>query len=198
MNIEDLLLRKEEITILYDNCFMVPIYPILLSDEVKIDPQIPHLLFKQAADEWYRELKEYSALLQDKETKEWYDNVFLKEPPEIKEERGRQIIGPQGFWEDGVQNLKNGFVDVLSINRNAGGSLFVGEAKPQYISPPFVNFSKNKFEEYKAPLLMDYEGLEGVYSYIFSSHNIDHYPGALFLRDWAILCANESLKQVLK
>ena len=32
--------------------------------------------------------------------------------------------------------------------------------------------------------------------HVYAQHNIDHYPGALFLRNWAILYMNEVFKQV--
>ena len=32
--------------------------------------------------------------------------------------------------------------------------------------------------------------------YVYAQHNVDSYPGALFLRNWAILYMNEVFKEL--
>lgn len=197
MDLEQLLLTKKEIPILYGKWFVVPIYPLLLRAEVEINPTIAHDVFPQAAEEWHTELKEYTSLLNNNEEKKWYEEYFLKEPVQIKEKQGRQCVYPLKIWEDGVEYRENYFARVLSINRNAGGTLFWHEdVTPQYINPPFVQFSNEKFEAYKAEE-MNFGKMKGVLAHAYDHHNIDHYPGALFLRNWALLYLNEAMRQVL-
>ncbi len=33
--------------------------------------------------------------------------------------------------------------------------------------------------------------------YVYHQHNVDYYPSALFLRNWAIAYLNEAMKQML-
>ena len=37
---------------------------------------------------------------------------------------------------------------------------------------------------------------EGVRVYTYNQHNIDNYPGALFLRNWVILYLSEAMKGI--
>lgn len=198
MDLEQLLLTKEEIPILSGKCFVVPIYPLLLRTEVEIDPHLAHDVFPQAAEEWYAELTAYTSQLTDAKEKKWLEDVFLQEPVSITEKHGRQCVAPLEIWEDGVEYLENGFARVLSINRNAGGTLFWHEdVREQYIHPPFVQFSKEKFDAYKAEEMI-LKNAAGVFAHAYDHHNIDHYPGALFLRNWAILYLNEAMRQTIK
>ena len=70
------------------------------------------------------------------------------------------------------------------------------EPAPSY----YVKFSKDKALEFgiKNNFINLGDGLEGAQVYVYSQHNVDNYPGALFLRNWAILYLNEAMKQVLK
>jgi hypothetical protein len=191
MELDDLLLTKKELPILYGNCFIIPIHPKLLSDGISIDPKIANRVFPQVAAEWYDDLKEYVGNLGEGETKTWIKTVFLKETPKITESYGHQVIKP-GVWEDNVWTKENGLAHCLSIDRNAGGSLYIME-HPELIMLPYVNFTPKKFKEFDTGE-MDQDN--AVTSHMYGQHNIDHYPGALFLRNWAILYLNEVFKQI--
>ena len=44
MKIEDLLLKKEELPIVGDTCFMIPIHPRLLDPSIKIDERVVYIM----------------------------------------------------------------------------------------------------------------------------------------------------------
>jgi hypothetical protein len=185
MDIEQLFLRKEELPILHENCFQVPIHPKLLDSTLRIDETIAQRIFPKVAQEWYEELKKYSP--KDNQIKEWIDNFFLKEKPIIEKQFNHQMI--LGFWQDDINTSENGFVTNFSISRNAGGSLYFNEDEDncQSWGILYMKFSEDKKKEFQ----FDKNKI-----YVYSSHNIDHYPGALFLRNWAIEYMNEVFKQV--
>jgi hypothetical protein len=197
MELEKLLLTKEEIPIIRGRSFILPIHPALLSDDVRLDPFMAQSMFPQAAKEWFEELKAHTDALSDEVTKGWYREAFLSEGYTVRTDPfGRQSMGRFGLWEDLVINGVNGFATTLSINRNAGGSLYLPhDDKKQYICPPMVNFTREKFDEFCAEDLgLDYLG--GTYAFAYDHHNIDHFPGALFLRNWALLYLNEAMRSV--
>ncbi len=206
MNLEDLMLKKEEIPILHDCCFQVPIHPKLLDSEIKLDQNLARTTFPKAAEEWYNDLVEYSKKLEDDENKKWISEVFLKKRPKIIKKYASQELDTLG-WQDQFFTLENGFAYSLSISRDAGGSLYFHEDDtlcevfvPFNASTGYIRFPKEKALEYsKDDLIIKLgSGSEGVEVYIYASHNIDYYPGALFLRNWTILYLNEAMKQVLK
>jgi hypothetical protein len=200
MEIEKLLLKKEEIPVLYENLFQMPIHPKLLSNDVRIDENLANKVFPQAAREWYDDLKEYSKTLEDAGTKEWINDVFLKKRPKIKKEFHYQYIGG---WRDEVFTAENGFANSLSISRNAGGTLYFNkEEREMFVSfdrtNQYILFEKEKILEYGHKTMKLDNNIEGSRIYVYNMHNIDNYPGALFLRNWAILYLNEAMKQVFK
>lgn len=206
MEIEKLMLKKEEIPILYKNCFQVPIHPRLLDSHVEIDESIARKVFPRAAKEWYEELAEYSKILEEKNTKRWIDEVFLKKKPKIKKEYGYQMVDTL-YWRDDIFTNDNGFAHSLSISRNAGGTLYFNRNDfnceafaPFDASYGYIRFSRDKCQEFgiKYKDKMFGNNLEGAKVNVYGTHNVDYYPGALFLRNWAILYLNEAMKQVLK
>lgn len=198
MKLEELLLTKEEIPVVYHPgghpIFYVPIHPALLRPDVQIDPEIPKMVFSQVAKEWYDELKAFTKdLKDDNPDKEWFQRVFLKKRPKIKKEFERQRIFPI-YWEDYVDFDDNGFARVLSISRDAGGSLFFNKSEmPGIIMAPYVNFSPEKFSSYRLGEPFPDEP-NAALAHVYGHHNVDYYPGALFLRNWALLTLNESMK----
>lgn len=206
MLLKYLTLRKEEIPILHDNYFQVPIHPILLNPNVKIDEDLAKAVFPKAVEEWYNELREYSKTLENKNSKRWIDKVFLKKKPKIKKEYGNQILDTLN-WKDSIFTLENGFTYSFSINRNAGGSLYFNKDDtncktfiPINVDKERIRFSEDKTLEFNIgnnTISLD-NGIKGVEAYVYGTHNVDYYPGALFLRNWAILYLNDAIKQVLK
>lgn len=185
MELEELFLKKEELPILYKTCFQIPIHPKLLDPSLNIDTLIAKRIFPDVAQDWYEDLKKYNP--EDKQEKEWIDNVFLKEKPVIEKQFNHQIMN---FWQDDTNIEKNGFVSCFSISRNAGGSIYFDEEdfNCRSIGKAYIHFSDEKYKEFKP------EGEDNLF--VYSSHNIDHYPGALFLRNWAIKYMNEVFRQV--
>ena len=202
MEISDLILRKEEILVLSNGCFELPIHPLLTNPEIIIKPNLARKAFPQAVEEWYEDLKKYRETEDlDNETKKWYDNVFLNEKPEVKMKYGSQIIFND--WTDDVQLDSNGFAGVLSISRNGGGTLFFNKRDhnceyPVYLGnndwTRYIRFSEEKAREFG---FKETDGGKHITAHVYAHHNIDHYPGALFLRNWGILYLNEALKSVL-
>ena len=194
MDLDQLLLKKEEVPIFYETSFYLPIHPSLLRKDIALDPHLANKVFPQAAVEWYAELKEHTETVEDQQIKKWYQDVFLKEEPIIKDGK---LANPPLRWHDEVFFDGNGFAVHLSINRNCGGSLYFNEdylSKPKYIDSPIVNFTPEKFEAYAAPGTIQFTDLPGTRAYVYNPHNIDYFPGALFLRNWALLYLNEALR----
>ena len=203
MKKEDLLLKKEEVNILYPkDCgygclLMVPIYPGLLEDDVKIDPELGHKVFPEAAKAWYDELKEHEA--DDKNTKALIKDM-LKKKLSYKRHGNRWSINPPGYWND-IKFLtdRRGFARSFSVETNIAGSLtlvtaYGDEYYKTFLYPDYVKFSPEKFRAYSC---MDAEDTKhGVLGYAYTPHNTDSVLGALLLRSWAISYLNEAIRQI--
>ena len=192
MKLEDLLIKREEIPIFNDRCFIVPIHPKLLEPSTNLNPDIASNLFPEAAQQWYGDLQEYYRTLEAGQNKQWIQEVFLKQP-QIGERYGRQYLVNLLGWEELVQTDNRGFATCLSVSRNAGGSLYLPSSEgPDWFGPRHVRFSQEKMKEYTTEQYKDI-GIGRCYNH----HNIDYYPGALFLRNWAILYLNAALTEAL-
>lgn len=192
MELEQLFLRKEELPILYKSCFQVPIHPKLLDKDIKIDETIAQRLFPQVAEEWYEDLKNYSP--ESNLEKEWIDNLFLKEKPEITKHFDHQIVNK--IWRDDVNFMDNGLVQCFSICRNAGGSIYFREDDnncESLIPNMYMKLLEEKAKEFEYKKVGEYS-----IARVYSQHNVDAYPGALFLRNWAVMYMNEVFRQVFK
>ncbi len=195
MELEELLLRKEELVIFNENRFQVPIYPLLLRVDVEFDTMIASQMFPIAVKEWYDDLQSYIQNLSEntpdeKARKKWIKESYLDKSVEIVREHERQRLR---FWEDLTHCDERGFVTCLDISRNAGGSLYLGDdfEREKWVFNRLVKFSEDKKRLYS---INQNEGSTKMIMY--SMHNVDYYPGALFLRNWAILYLNEALRKV--
>lgn len=192
MNINDLLLKKEELPILHDSCFQIPVHPKLLDSTINIRPEIAKEIFLQVAEEWHNDLKGYLPLERDLEKRKWYEEVFLKDKIKITNSFNNQVLND--FWEDNIQLLDNGLVSGFSISRNAGGSLYFnleGDNFETLIPTPYIKFSEEKIKEFT------YKKIENhCLALVYKQHNIDHFPGALFLRNWAISYMNNVFREI--
>jgi hypothetical protein len=188
MELEKLFLAKTELPILHDNCFQIPIHPKLLDSNIKIREEIAREIFPQVAEEWKNDLKDYLPLERDLEKRKWYEEVFLKKREKIIRKNFSQFFG---IWEDNTQTLDNGFVCGFSISRNAGGSLYFNqeEMNCQSFGNIYIKFSEDKRKEFEN---------ENKRIWTYAPHNIDYFPGALFLRNWAIKYMNEVFKEIFK
>ncbi|MFH0868915.1 MAG: hypothetical protein V1839_01680 [archaeon] len=201
MKLDDLLLKKEELPIrtiegtLSNPVFTVPIHPKLLSPDVKIDSIIASKVFSRAAKEWYTDLNNAIKNANDAD-RTWIKDVFLKKKAYAKLYGGNYILTGTG-WQDDVLTNENGFATSLSISRNSGGTLYLDpNSKFEFVHKLYVRFSPEKFREYRCENFNpDKDCSQGTWTYVYSKHNIDYYPGALFLRNWAILYLNEAMKQ---
>lgn len=193
LSLQDLLLRKQELPIRRETSFIIPIHPILLRKDIALDPQIAHRVFPQAAREYFAELRAHTETVEDEQTKSWYNDFFLRES-EVRVDNGRQVIL---CWEDLVLTTETGFAHCLSISRDAGGILFFNkedrDCVRNYIYPPLVDFTPEKFEAYAVERI---QKVSGVVANTYASHNIDYFPGALFLRNWALLYHNAALQSI--
>jgi hypothetical protein len=200
MELEAILLKKEEIEIFEKTGFYVPIHPSLLDKSAKIDPALAKKVFPQAASEWYQDLKQAVEGIQDAQESKWIRETFLKEEPRIEVAYPNTPYAEQRLasvqWKDNMITDENGFARSLEINRNYGGTLYLSP-NPMYISTPFIRFSREKFSEYSygAPTSV---ATDHGHAHVYLQHNVDHFPGALFLRNWAIIYLNGALKQIAK
>lgn len=187
MELEKLFLKKEEIPILYKSCFQIPIHPELLNKNLRIDNKVAQRIFPEVAQDWHEDLKKYIPVNQ--EEKEWINQVYLKEKPKITTEFNNQFLN--GFWTDYVQTADNGLVTCFSINRNAGGSLYFQEddINCESFGITYIKFSDEKKSEFQFDKKLGR-------MYVYAHHNVDSYPGALFLRNWAIKYMNKVFKQI--
>lgn len=192
MKLEELFLRKEELPILHKSCFQIPIHPKLLDEKLNIDKEIAHKIFLQVADDWYDDLSRYveTENLKIEELK-WIKEVYLLEKPKIEKRFNSQII--LGCWEDRIQTRNNGFVDCFLINRDFEGSLYFDEEDDNCKSfgKSYIKFSEEKFKEFEFERIGNYQKI-----LTYASHNIDNYPGALFLRNWAIQYMNNIFEKI--
>jgi len=53
MKLEELFLTREELPILHESCFEIPIHPALLDPDTQIDPSITPRAFIKATGDWY-------------------------------------------------------------------------------------------------------------------------------------------------
>lgn len=203
MNLKDLLLKKEELPILYENCFQIPIHPMLINPTIKIERSLAKKVFLKATEEWYSDLQGYVQTVEDVQMKKWILDVFLKEKPKIKEEYGDYFLN--GFWRSDVSFSENGFARALSINRNNGGTLYYREGDfscKQFIpfegEGRYIQFSEEKVRAFSTEIHEPMPGRFGGVIHTYASHNIDFYPGALFLRNWAVLYINSALEQIFR
>lgn len=197
MELEKLLLKKEEIPIIEESYFRLPIHQGLLDPKIRIDESIAPRLFPRVAEEWYEDLKKYCEELEEGPIKKWITEVYLAEKPKVRKEHEQQLI--YRVWRDDILLLDNGLVFSFSVSRNSGGTLYIERNASleveEYVPFKEENWSYIKFNKEKAKVFAKsvekINGNEGAFIQVYSHHNIDHYPGALFLRNWAIEYMNE-------
>ena len=198
----DFKFTKEEIPIWGRDrtYFFIPLHPILLNPNTKLDPKLANEVFPQVAKEWHEDLKDFlnspkSGL--DRQTEDFY-RVFIKNrPPEVITRLGEQTLDSVMGWKDGVHTDERGFAYGLSISRNGGGTINYDPSKrddSQWTIPLdgkpniFFNIPIEKASE----LALDKQGKIKVYA----PHNINHYPGALFLRNWGLAYVNAAMASI--
>jgi len=196
MNIENCLLSKAEIPISHEVCFKVPIHPSLLHLKSRIEKTLAAQVFAETAISWYKDLTNYIKSLpeENQKEKEWIENVFLSSSPELFTFQDVQTL--KIGWEDNTLTSENGFAYLLSISRNSGGSLYFNEKDgscTEFLLPgrsKYLRFSEEKANSF-AINPQDPQPLHKCY--IYAHHNVEYFPGALFLRNWAVLYLNAAI-----
>lgn len=192
MKLDKLFLTKEELPILHDSCFQIPIHPKLLDSTINLRPEIAKEIFAKVAQDWYDELKVYSDLEEDLSKKNWYEESFLKQEVKIITHLDHQFLNE--VWRDNIETLDNGLVSDFSINRNVGGSLYFWreDVNCEAIIPNnYIRFSEEKTKEFTFKKMERYN-----LGFIYAQHNIDYLPGALFLRNWALEYMNQVFREI--
>lgn len=208
MELEDILIKKEEIPIVEiptgrsdrTPYFSLPIHPTLLTEDIQVDDNLANELFPKVVDDWYKDLKKYRDTVDSPVEQEWLDKVFLKEIPHVSHKYSEQEVPSLG-WRNHFGTKKNGFVRYFEMERNIAGSIYISEdrfERVHYIGPREVKFSPEKFIEYADRERVRYINKNpstGVVANIYSHHNVEIYPGALMLRNLAIEYNNEVIRQ---
>jgi len=197
--LENILIEKNEIPIKYNTCFHVPIHPILIEPEIRLDPVLAPRIFPQVVVEWYDEMTTLAELERDQETKKRYQSTFLKQRPVIDNEK---LVNFTVQWKPNVKTTKEGFAKLLSLGGNSGLLYFypqysnVSQGCVEDVNPNKIRFTPEKFCEYSLPDLFQGDGVPGRDLYVYQQHNIEDLPTALFFRNWAIMYLNEALKSI--
>lgn len=199
MGIEGLLLTKDEIPIIRETSFYLPIHPMLLDKGLNLDPEIAFRLFPQAVKEWHEELSRHTETLPAGQTKTWYQEVFLKGGLRIAEEKGFPRFRLPFGWGSEAYADERGFAQTLSVTRNSGSIYFnVTDDQCGWAifedSIPGVRFAPEKLKGFSHKNRV-YDGRRLFSLHIYAKHNVDHFPAALLLRNWGILYLNEAMKQ---
>ena len=108
---------------------------------------------------------------------------------------GRQCVNVLD-WECLVDNDANGFARVLSISRNFGGTLYFNAHECETWMFPGPKSRCMQLAPEKAAQFALESSDSGMRAYAYRPHNIDKYPGALFLRNWGVLYMNEVIKEL--
>ncbi len=212
MNLEDLLIRKEEI-FLGDGktYFQIPVHHALFSAD-SVPRMLAYESFATAFFKWCSDLEEYAerlAELRQEKAEElaFMKRVYVDRKLKLKKElvlkknkgAGKYEIRKLG-WQSNADFHENGLARGLSLNMNCSCLGYVPELSERTLpfeNPFFIQMSSEKLKEYESPekawltnreyaLVMTYD----------SSHNVDTHPQALFLRRWGVEYFNEAMKTV--
>ncbi|MBI4017829.1 MAG: hypothetical protein HY366_02700 [Candidatus Aenigmarchaeota archaeon] len=188
MELEDLLLKKEEIPLqrsqieFYPAPCNVPVHPLLLDEKRRFDIRLAHTVFPMVVQEWHEELKTYAGQPDWKDERDLIEEYLSVKPRVV--EREALYVEPYGRygerWETSRGRLTNGFPGALS---NGAHTSFFVNVDDDLGAELRMNFSDRKRELYR-----------GCRPY--SQHNVHTLSHALLLRNWAIACVNEGLMQV--
>lgn len=174
MHINDLLLKKEELPISYGSCFQIPVHPKLLNPSISIDRNIAQSCFDDLMKDWFK----------DKDLIDFYqrENLDLN-------------IEKKPAWHCLTREEENGLISYFSISRDFGGGIHFNEEDFECLSKipnQYINFSNQKAKEFEFKKIKDRS-----LALVYRQDNVDFFPGALFLRNWAIKYMNEVFKKHL-
>jgi hypothetical protein len=167
MELKDLLLKKEELPILYGSCFQIPLHPKLLNPNIYIETGVAENCFNELLKDWKK----------DNELINYYKSKNL-----------HLNIEKNPGWHCLTREEENGLITYFSISRDFGGGIHFNEedSNCETSFSPYIKFSKEKEIEFKK----DRKFL------VYVQDNVDFFPGALFLRNWGIKYMNEVFKEL--
>jgi len=185
MELEKLLLTREEIVITEtERCsFVVPIHPSLIGDLPQSIPQDPSYLLRSIPEAIRWTIKDLQTYITTGEGRRigTAEKVLRELPREDREYNQSSMISP-GFTV--IHTFHKNCPYTMAISTNPG--LYIDTER---ISSSTCKFSEEKFAEYRNKRRQ---------THVWTTHNIDHMPQALFLRNWAIAYHNELLKELHK
>ena len=179
-------LQKEEIKITQNGCsaIVVPIYPVLLDDNIKLDPALPHRVFPTVMDEWVKDLR----------------NHVIKTP-----EFAKTISNTAKYWlnlNNTEENLAtayktepNGFATTLYLNHNGNILSSEPEMSPAVIHLDEVNMDLERLRDFS---IDDHLRESSVSAYAYRSTNLSSIDMAILLRNWSTMYLNTALHQALR
>ncbi|MBD3318934.1 hypothetical protein GF342_03410 [Candidatus Woesearchaeota archaeon] len=179
--------------ITHERYFHVPILPQCVEGTVVLDPQLAQRVFPRAAELWVRQLPEYEG-----PHREWIEDVWLPKKGMVTSRYGRPYM-EEMHWECMVETDDSGFARFLSISRNAGGSLYCNPRECEF--PVLVGSHSRVMQapiEVARAFSLEQISEDVFQMYVYAPHNVDFFPGALFLRNWAALYMNEVFQTVCK
>lgn len=197
----DFELTKNEIRINKYGGFYIPIHPILLNPSSSFDRDLARKTFTKIPSEWHDDLNTYLESPEGRkdENREFYAREFLgrKKPTVIEELREQRLDTPP--WRDNVFTDKRGFATSLMISRNSGGSLYYSQGDSccekgielEGEDNIFFKLSKEKISQLIHGRFENYGELR-----VYAHHNVDFFPGALFLRNWALAYVNAAIASI--
>jgi hypothetical protein len=189
-DLELVLLKKEEIPITKDFRFRIPIHPVLLSTEIKLDPHLANKVFPYAANEFVVDMKKYFEMNKTKGLEKHLRRYIARKP--VVKNKGR--FGSQKYfgYEDCVIPHENGNGFARALDIDGYRNVVIEEVSYNL----WVGFSEEKFKAYAKP---EFQGkLSGFGPAYVPDNNVGTIDAALFLRAWGIIYLNEALKHAAK
>ena len=200
MGIDSCILSKEEVKIIESGNFYIPIHPKLIDPNVSINPDLARNVFEKSAYEWYEDLIRHYDLVSDKTEKNFIKREFLDLFSGVSNKDGELCL-LNGVWKNIFGLSDNGFADTLSISRNSRGSLYFNKIDScEYFIPlngmenRYFKIGKEKALEFCYDKFIDSPGK----IYTYNKHNVENFPSALFLRNWALNYVNAALEDISK
>lgn len=187
LNLEDLLLDKNEIRIIRTGSFMdgavaLPVHRILLSKHIELDPHLPYKVFEESCRKVSKDLEEEIKVSIDEKDKKFLSS-FIGEP-KFGQEMGRPaMVKPYGVWPHSYPiRGGNGLAQTLQMT----GHTSLGISYPIEFMPAFdANFSEEKFKVYGEVVR-------------YTPANTDSLIHGIFLRRWGIEYINAALKSAFE
>ena len=194
-------LTKDEIRIFgpSNTGFYVPIHPTLLERSRSFDRTLANRVFPQAAGEWYEDLQVLLANTPalEPDLREFCNELLRYGKPRVLAVDGRQELEHIG-WEDRVRMDRRGFATTFALSPSTNSLYFNEEDRNCKVALSLTGGSETRFnlsrEKVKSLACEEHGDFAIVATY--AKHNVDTFPGALFLRNWAMAYVNAAMESV--